>query len=132
MSRATYLQVTALYTLDEACRTINEAFDSTCYLVGSSTERADYRDVDVRVMLPEETFDVLFPGCPPDPAVTPASDPYWSLVCVAISEHLSRQTGLPIDFQVQRRDEANRLYSKPRHPLGIIRGRGRARNKRPA
>lgn len=48
-----------MHRLDLACRVVREAFDSTPYLVGSVLTGNDWRDVDVRVMLPDVEFDAL-------------------------------------------------------------------------
>lgn len=113
--RATYVGSPALFKLNHAALIVARAFDSTPYLVGSALERREFRDVDVRVMLDDDEFDRLFPG-----ASTPAhSHPLWSLLCASISDWLSAATGLPVDFQVQRRDEANAQYPGPRSALGI-------------
>ena len=47
-------------------------------------------------------------------------DPLWSLLCASVSLWLSQQSGLPVDFQIQRAAEANERYgNKPRNPLGM-------------
>jgi hypothetical protein len=64
--------------------------------------------VDVRVILEDGEFDRLFP-----------EEPMWSLFCLGMTEYLCRVSGLPIDFQVQRRTEANEKFGdKPRNPIG--------------
>ena len=72
-----------------------------------------YRDVDVRLVLPDEDFDALFKDRPLA---------FWELLCFSICTHLRIETGLPIDFQIQRRTEANEKFSdKGRNPLGLLR-----------
>jgi hypothetical protein len=112
--RYCYLPMSSLILLDAACIPIHEAFSTEdnifgIYHVGSSTQRPDYRDVDVRAMLDDVAFDDLFLSRPR----------VWSLMCLALSEYLARITGLPIDFQFQRMTEANAEYgSHFRNPLG--------------
>ena len=100
MRKASYLTVLETHLLDHACGPIREAFQSAPYLVGSATERADYRDVDVRLILSDEEYDRL-------------TVPEWTMIGHGLTAYLRAATGLPIDFQVQRRTEANE-----RHPGG--------------
>lgn len=98
-----------LYNLDDACRLIQQAFGSP-YLVGSAgiDGRADYRDVDVRLILEDEEFDNLIGN----------NRSRWELLSLAIGDYLRLRTRLPIDFQIQRQSEANARHDKPRNPLG--------------
>jgi hypothetical protein len=41
-------------------------------------------------------------------------------MCSAISLYLSQHSGLPVDFQFQRRTEANAEYDGNRSALGIF------------
>jgi len=110
MSRASYLPMSGFVLLDNACQLVANAFDGTVpYHVGSSTQRADWRDVDVRLILDDDEYAGRF------------SDPqYWSLFCLGVSEYLSRVSGLPVDFQVQRMTQANAEYGGEfRNPLGM-------------
>jgi predicted nucleotidyltransferase len=98
-------------------REIAEAFGGELpYLVGSAARGKAWRDVDVRLILPDNEYDALFPGhAKPDHV-----DGRWALLCAAISELGTLRTGLPIDFQIQRMSEANDLYgSGVRHALGL-------------
>ena len=115
MKRANYLGAPQVFRLNHACRLINDALGGTCYLVGSSLERRDYRDVDVRLMLSDEDFDRLFFG-------TPESqwNARWSFLCMTTSTWLREQTGLPVDFQIQRATEANAKHEGQRQPLGFF------------
>lgn len=104
------------FLLDQACVYVRYAFESVPYLVGSSILRRDYRDVDVRVMLDDERYGRLFPGI-----IRPArTHALWSLLCSSISLQLQRASGLPVDFQVQRADEANEMYQGQRIALGVF------------
>ncbi|MFJ8798474.1 hypothetical protein [Streptomyces sp. NPDC102487] len=106
--------------LDAYGREISEAFGDVPYLVGSATRTKQWRDVDVRLILADAEFDALFPAHNhPD-----KTDGRWSLICAAIAELGRQRTGLPIDFQIQRQTDANRLYDGPRHPLGLYATRG--------
>lgn len=117
--KASYVGAPAIFKLELACQHINRAFGGFgCYLVGSAMERADWRDVDVRMILSDEEFVVLFP----DIDLTANNwefDPRWLLMTVSISDHLSKVTGLPIDFQFQPQTHANIRHNKPRNPMGL-------------
>lgn len=109
MSRMSYLTTAEFAILNDACLVIKDAFGATPYLVGSATRSADYRDVDIRLILTDEDFDHWFSG----------RELLWSLVCLSIGRHLSDLTRLPIDFQIQRMTEANERYGEGfRHPIG--------------
>jgi hypothetical protein len=114
MKRATFLAAPQIFNLNNACQLINHAFDATCYLVGSCLETKDYRDVDVRIILDDEVYDATFPG---------PADHYMnaklSLMNAALSEWLTGRTGLPVDFQFQRRTDANAAYGGRRNAMGL-------------
>jgi hypothetical protein len=113
MARHCYLSTVDLHRLDRACRDLwhmARTEDGGVYLVGSANERPDFRDVDVRMVLPDEAFDRLF-GRERD---------LWRLFCYAVSRQLGADTGLPIDFQVQRQTQANEAHHGTRNPLGLI------------
>lgn len=88
------------------------------FLVGSALERRDFGDVDVRIILDDEIYDALFPAPKYHPQRAQA---LWSMLCEAISVWGRQETGLPIDFQFQRRTEANaeELGAGHRHGLGM-------------
>ena len=94
MAHGGYLPAHAHFLLDQACIVVGRAFDSTPYLVGSALDRADYRDVDVRVILDDDAYAAMFRGRVPGKV-----QPLWSLLCSSISMQLGHITGLPIDFQ---------------------------------
>lgn len=85
------------------------------YVVGSALERADWRDVDVRLMLHDDGFAALFP----DAGQRWEFDARWLIMTTAISVHLSRVTGLPIDFQFQPTTHANERHKGSRNALGL-------------
>lgn len=117
MVRANYLGAPEAYNLNNICRLLTDAFGWHNYLVGSCLERRDYRDVDIRCILPDEEFDRLFPDAQ---RTSWAYNALWSLMCASISEWIKNRTGLPIDFQIQRMTQANKEFSGPRHALGIF------------
>jgi hypothetical protein len=117
-ARTDLLTTTEMYHLDQACQLISKAFGGRPpYLVGTAgIGGADsYRDVDVRMMLDDEEFAA---ACP--------TRERWELLCLAISAYLRDRTGLPVDFQLQRKTEAlERFGDKPRNPLGLLARGGR-------
>ncbi len=112
--RATRLTTRDMYALDRAVSTVIPE-DWPTYLVGSAETSDIYRDVDVRTILDDRLFDQLFPSLR-----------VWECWCFLASDWLTRATGLPIDYQVQRRTEANERYDGPRNPLGRSPGRAYA------
>ena len=108
MSRATYLDRVQNQRLQDWARTLRTMFPGEVpYLVGSAIERADWRDVDVRMMLPDEQYDALAQILDVD------------RLGIVIGLWGQETTGLPIDFQLQRTTEANARYSGRRHALGF-------------
>lgn len=116
--RASYLGVPETYELNMSCWILRAAFPTGgTYQVGSSLEKRDYRDVDVRTIIPDEDFIHLFgeDSIPPHHL-----NPLWSLMCTSISHWLRLRTGLPIDYQIQPRNWANEKYpNQVRNALGI-------------
>ncbi|QDQ93694.1 hypothetical protein FND50_25020 [Rhodococcus sp. WB9] len=106
-----YLDVPALTKPDLASVLVREVLDESPYLVGSCLERADYRDVDIRVLLDDERYDALFPR--------PGSDPLRHLIEDRLTDHYVAMTGLRVDFQIQRQSNANEKYRGVRHPLAL-------------
>lgn len=119
--KVSYVGAPAIFKLHMACHTLTVAFGATCYLVGSSLERSDWRDIDVRMMLEDEAFTTLFPSV--DGAAMQTGswefDPRWQVMTSAISDLLSKQTGLPVDFQFQPRSRANEHHKGARHAIGL-------------
>lgn len=110
-ARTDLLTTTELYHLDQACQVVSRAFKGgPPYLVGTAGVGGaeKYRDVDVRLMLDDDEFAA---ACP--------TRERWELLCLAIGSYLSERSGLPVDFQIQRTEEANERYGdKPRNSLG--------------
>lgn len=98
-----------LHALDRAVATIVPP-DWHTYLVGTAQTSSTYRDVDVRTILPDDEFDAVF-ATRPD---------LWEAWCFTTAAWLRAATGLPVDYQVQRRTEANEKHPGPRNPLGSI------------
>lgn len=119
--KSSYIGAPAIFQLEMACRQLFEAFGDggdyhTCiYLVGSSMERPDWRDVDVRMMLPDEEFARLFP----DAGKHWEQDPRWLVMVVSISAWMSKLTDLPIDFQFQPATHANDRHKGFRSAVGV-------------
>lgn len=118
-NKVSHIGAPKVFALEAACRLVNEAFgDFGCYVVGSSLERPDWRDVDVRFIMEDARFEQLFPD-----AYTSGArwefDARWLLINTAIAEYLSRLTGLPIDFQIQPQTFANEKHPYNRHPIGL-------------
>lgn len=110
-----YVGMPAALHLDAFGREILAAFGHRPYLVGSATKGKDWRDVDIRLMLPDEEFEAMFPmHSRPD-----RLDGRWALMCAAISELGRQRTGLPVDFQIQSMSRANERYDGIRVPLGL-------------
>ena len=93
---------------------IREAYGHMPYLVGSAIRGKVWRDVDVRLILPDEEFNALF-----GPQRPFGLNPLFSLLSASISALGERYTGLPVDFQFQPQTHANEHYSGFRQPLGI-------------
>lgn len=108
-----------LHVLDGACAQIRHwlALDREegIYLVGSAErQKSGWRDVDVRAILTDENFDSLFQVEPDGMALIGL----WEMLSAGGSAYLRMVTGLPIDFQIQRRTEADEQWGDYRNPLG--------------
>lgn len=105
-----------MFNLNAACLMLTEAYGYHLYHVGSSLDRRDFRDVDLRMILPDEEFDTLFPhvGGPDHMRGRLA------LFNAAISGWVAERTGLPIDFQFQRCTEANAEFDGNRSAMGMF------------
>ena len=118
MKRANHLPAPHFFNLNQACKMIDEAFPFGLgtYLVGSSLETRDYRDVDVRCILHDEDFCRIFGAT----GENPQFNALWSIMCATISLWLSKHTDLPVDFQIQRMSKANEQYPFKRSALGMF------------
>ncbi len=99
--------------LDYFGEMIYRAYGEFAYLVGSATTSKSWRDVDVRLILDDERYEALF-GSGDD-----CTDAFWSITTASLSLLAQKMTGLPIDFQIQRRSEA-RKFDGPRMPIGLF------------
>lgn len=98
-----------LYLFGEVVR---EVFGEIPYHVGSSVELKDgWRDVDVRVMLSEEDWAAWGLKAWTGPHPPSSMDARWQGICLAFSALGKQMTGLPIDFQLQPVEWANKYYS---------------------
>src|SRR4051794_17555783 len=90
--KSNFIGAPAAFKLELACQQLTKAFAGGwgCYHVGSSRERKDWRDVDVRLVLDDKDFDKLFPDAHEDRC---EFDQRWLILTIAISEWLSKQTG---------------------------------------
>jgi len=80
------------FALNLACIPLRDAF-GTPYLVGSVFTRRHPRDIDVRLILPDDDSTL--------------SNPFRrQFLGHAITAYLTALTGLPIDFQFQSQTEA--------------------------
>lgn len=122
-ARAHFLLQPDYYHLNNACVIIRRAFPNGygIYLVGSVLSTPNFRDVDLRLILPNEEFDKLFPQHDFEHRIL---DPLWSLMCSTITDQLRAQTRLPVDFQIQRASNANAEHGgKMRNAVGHTYGR---------
>lgn len=109
--RVNFLTVSQNFDLNVACKAL-DVFDAYgVFHVGSSLTVPDYRDVDLRCILPNKEFDQMFHG--------EQRDAKLKFLNVAISEWIQARTGLPIDFQFQRMTDANEEFKGTRNAVGI-------------
>lgn len=101
----------ACILLDEFGGHIRNVFDATPYLVGSSLEGKRWRDVDVRLILADEAFDAWGFGAPSFQSARRIS------LELAFSVLAMQMTGLPVDFQIQQRSDANARFPGRRSAL---------------
>ncbi len=107
----------ATMLLQQYSAVLQDAFGEMPYHVGSSlTQKTGWRDVDIRVILDDEEFARLFGDCGAHPM-----NEKWAAFCLAFAVLGREMTGLPIDFQVQPRTEANNLFDGPRSALLVPR-----------
>lgn len=96
---------------------ITDYFGEIPYQVGSSLHSKRWRDVDVRLILPDAEFEARF-----GPSKSAATNTKLAAITLAFSALGERMTGLPIDFQIQPESHANRAYGdRPRSALLQVR-----------
>jgi hypothetical protein len=91
---------------------VRDYFGHVPYQVGSSLDRKDWRDVDVRLILPDEEFTALF-----GKNASAETNPKLAAITLAFAALGAQMTGLPIDFQIQPATWANERYPGPRSAL---------------
>jgi hypothetical protein len=106
-NRATYISVPDMYRLKVAGMHLSKVFNASPMLVGSALTKRDYRDVDIRMILPDSEFEGMFPN-----------KAWLMLANAALTDWMAKSTGLPIDFQFQGMTEANAEFDGPRRPIG--------------
>lgn len=101
--------------LEAWARDLRRCFDGEMpYLVGSGIKSRDYRDVDVRIIVPRAKWEAWFGEFQP----CMRHNKKWASIMIAMSLWGQRITGLPIDFQVQCQEDVNKYEDeKPREPL---------------
>jgi hypothetical protein len=88
---------------------VRDYFGHVPYHVGSSLTTKDWRDVDVRLILPDDEFAERFGG-----VHASFVRPDFAAITLAFSALGREMTGLPIDFQIQSRTWANEHYGSHR------------------
>lgn len=84
---------------------VRDYFGHVPYQVGSSLRTKDWRDVDVRLILPDEEFAERFGS-----NRSAETNPKLAAVTLAFAALGKAMTGLPIDFQIQPASHANSVY----------------------
>lgn len=96
---------------------LRAAFGHVAYHVGSSLrEKSGWRDVDVRLLLPDDEWAAMGLG-DPDRVHSSAK---WRAITLAWSCYGRELTGLPIDFQLQQQTHANEKYPTNRSALFTV------------
>lgn len=94
---------------------IYDVFGEYPYHVGSSlTNKNDWRDVDIRLILDDEVYAAWGFGNPH----YPQHNAKWAAMCRALTSLGREMTELPIDFQIQQRTDANEHEPGMRSWLG--------------
>lgn len=91
---------------------VADYFGHECYHVGSSLTSKDWRDVDVRLLLPDDEFAALFGRIE-----SAEANPKLAAITLAFAALGTAMTGLPIDFQIQTVSHANAAYPAMRSAL---------------
>lgn len=106
--RATFLDVTEKLKLSDWAEHVVPMFRGEVpYLVGSVLDNPNYRDVDVRLILDDDTYSIL--GATVD----------LHRLGFLVSLWGQQATGLRIDFQIQEQSAANEEFKGPRHAIGL-------------
>lgn len=105
----------AALLLDEFGSQVWAAFGYPPYLVGSALRGKGWRDVDVRLILPDAEYEAMGLGDPKDSH----RNAKWVALVLAFSALGRQMTGLPIDFQIDQQTRANEEHDEPRSALGV-------------
>jgi hypothetical protein len=100
---------------------VADYFGHECYHVGSSLTRKDWRDVDVRLILPDDEFTARF-----GKGASAETNPKLAAITLAFAALGKHMTGLPVDFQIQTMSHANERYPDMRSALVEFRMVGEA------
>lgn len=115
-----FVGMPAFLHLSTFAQAVEEVFGELPYLTGSAMHRKDWRDVDVRLILPDKKYAEWFGSCE-HPQWT---NPKWNTMCCAFSALGRSMTGLPIDFQIQWQSHVNEHFPASngfrREVLGLI------------
>ncbi|WP_431935812.1 hypothetical protein [Micromonospora sp. RP3T] len=95
---------------------VSDYFGRVPYHVGSSLDSKQWRDVDVRLILPDDEFAARFGN-----NRSSDTNPKLAAITLAFAALGQQMTGLPIDFQIQPQSWANEHYPGPRSALIEIR-----------
>ena len=106
MTRHTQLGPADVRLLDDWGEALRETFPTAygAYLCGSAMKRSDYRDIDVRIIMPDDEYEALAGVVKP------------RRLNLMLTLWGQRVTGLPVDCQVQPVTFANDTYPGPDHP----------------
>lgn len=99
---------------------ITDYFGHVPYHVGSSLKTKEWRDVDVRLIMPDDEFTALF-----GTNQSSTCNPKLAAVTLAFAALGKEMTGLPIDFQIQPQTWANEHYGHPHWRSALIEVRPR-------
>lgn len=91
---------------------VSDYFGHECYHVGSSLSTKTWRDVDVRLILPDAEFTAQF-----GKGAAAETHPKLAAITLAFAALGQAMTGLPIDFQIQTMSHANARYPDTRSAL---------------
>lgn len=93
---------------------VRDYFDHVPYRVGSSLTSKTWRDIDVRLIVPDDQYTMWFGSI----AARAETNPRLAAITLAFSTLGAQMTGLPIDFQIQAQTWANEKYGgEPRTAL---------------
>jgi hypothetical protein len=96
---------------------VKQGFGHVAYQVGSSLiEKRGFRDVDVRLILPDDEYESFF-GDPLTPAHQAPKVMMWDLAWTMLGRKLTK---LPIDFQFQQQTLANENFPGVRSALILL------------